>query len=256
MSSLLALAVAAIPAFVGSTVEFIEALTIVLAVGTTRGWRAALWGAAAAAVTLAVVIAVFGTALITIVPRSLLQFVVGSLLLLFGLKWLRKSILRFAGIVAIHDEELIYLKQVAALRAEGKLMPGFDRFSFFVSYKATLLEGMEVAFIVIAFGGTGGAAMQAALAGAIAAGILVIGAGIALKHPLTRVPENAMKFTVGAMLVTFGVFWAAEGVGVEWPLDAGILPLLFAVVCGTSWAGLKMLTAMLPQGAQVNARNI
>ncbi|MEA2642393.1 MAG: hypothetical protein QOF51_3787 [Chloroflexota bacterium] len=256
MNGILALAVAAIPAFVGSSVEFIEALTIVLAVGTTRGWRAALWGAAAAAVTLAVIIAMFGTALVTIVPQSLLKFVVGSLLLLFGLKWLRKGILRFAGIVAFHDEELIYQKQVAALRAEGKSMQGFDKFSFFVSYKATLLEGMEVAFIVIAFGGTGPAAMQAALVGAIAAGIVVIGAGIALKQPLTMVPENAMKFTVGAMLVTFGVFWASEGLGVHWPLDAGLLPILFGVLCAVSWIGLKMLNMMLPQGARVEAKRI
>jgi len=263
VTGILALAVAAVPAFVGSTVEFIEALTVVLAVGTTRGWRAALWGAALACMALALIVVVFivlAAAITTVVEparlQSALKVIIGSLLLLFGLKWLRKSILRFAGIVAIHDEELIYQREVAELRAQGLTMRGFDRVGFFVAFQATLLEGLEVAFLVLAFGGAGGVAMQAAIVGAIAAGIIVISAGVALKQPLTRVPENAMKFAVGALLSTFGVFWAGEGFGVEWPADAASLLVLFALMCLASWICVRMLGSMLPQGARVEARNI
>src|SRR5436309_3126149 len=175
------LAVAAAPSFIASSVEFVEALTIVLAVGTTRGWRGSLAGTALAALTLAV-------ALVTYVDRHVLQLVVGVLLLLFGLRWLRKAILRYAGVVALHDEELIYRREVAELRAQGLRKKEWDWVGTVIAYKAVLLEGLEVAFIVIAFGAAGVAAMNAAIWGAIAAGVLVTGIGVALKHPLTRVP--------------------------------------------------------------------
>src|SRR6266571_1912415 len=207
----LTLAVAATPSFIASSVEFVEALTIVLAVGTTRGWRAPLVGAALAVLTLAIIVAVIGVALVTVVPRHVLQIVVGILLLLFGLRWLRKAILRYAGVVALHDEDLIYQREVASLRAQGLRKTEWDWVATILSYKAVLLEGLEVAFIVIAFGAAGTDAMSAAIWGALAAGVIVIGLGVALKQPLTQVPENTMKFGVGAMLTTFGVFWSSEG---------------------------------------------
>jgi uncharacterized membrane protein len=252
----LTLAVAATPSFIASSVEFVEALTIVLAVGTTRGWRAPLVGAALAVLTLAVIVAVIGVALVTVVPRNVLQIVVGVLLLLFGLRWLRKAILRFARVVALHDEELIYQREVAELRAQGLRKSEWDWVGTVISYKSVLLEGLEVAFIVIAFGAGGASAMSAAIWGAIAAGIVVIGLGAALKHPLTQVPENTMKFGVGAMLTTFGVFWSAEGLGTAWPGDALSLFGILAVVLLISWSSLRMLNALLPSGAQVGARNV
>ena len=252
----LTLAVAATPSFIASSVEFVEALTIVLAVGTTRGWRAPLVGAALAALTLAAIVAVVGVALVTIVPRHVLQLVVGILLLLFGLRWLRKAILRFAGIVAQHDEELIYQREVADLRAKGLRHDAFDWVGTLISYKAVLLEGLEVAFIVIAFGAAGADAMTAAISGAVAAGVVVVSLGLALKAPLTQVPENTMKFGVGAMLTTFGVFWSAEGLGTEWPGDALSLFGIVAMILAISLLSVRMLRAMLPLGANVDARRV
>src|SRR5216117_1820747 len=212
-------AIAATPSFLASAVEFVEATTIVLAVGITRGWRAPLVGSALAALTLAIIVATLGVALVTVVPEHLLLGLVGTLLLLFGLRWLRKAVLRFAGIVALHDEEEIYRKEVAELRSQGRRKTEWDWVGMIVAYKAVLLEGIEVAFIVIAFGAKGLGAMNAAIVGAIGAGIIVIALAAALRHPLTAVPENWMKFGVGAMLSSFGVFWFGEGVGAEWPGD-------------------------------------
>src|SRR6266581_1259625 len=250
------IAIHATPAFVASAVEFVEATTIVLAVGVTRGWRAPLFGTLAATATLAVIIATLGVAIVTIVPELLLKGVVGSLLLLFGLRWLRKAVLRFAGIVAIHDEELIYLREVAELRAQGLQRRKFDWIGFLVAYKAVLLEGTEVAFIVIAFGAAGGTALTAATVGAIAAGLFVIALGVALKKPLTMVPENWLKFGVGAMLSSFGGCWFAEALGMEWPADALSIPLIVAAFLVASWLAVRLLRALLPQGAQVEARNV
>jgi len=214
------LAIAATPAFIASAVEFVEATTIVLAVGITRGWRAPLAGTALAVLTLAAIVATFGVALVTVVPEHLLLILVGTLLLLFGLRWLRKAVLRFAGIVALHDEEEIYRKEVAELRAQGLKRTEWDWVGTIVAFKAVLLEGIEVAFIVIAFGAKGVSAMNAAIVGALAAGVIVTALAAALRHPLTAVPENWMKFGVGAMLSAFGVFWFGEGIGAEWPGDA------------------------------------
>jgi len=248
--------VAAAPAFIASAVEFVEATTIVLAVGVTRGWRAPLIGTVLAVVTLALIIGTLGVTLVTIVPEQLLKGIVGALLLLFGLRWLRKAVLRFSGIVALHDEELIFQRELAELRAQGLKRTEFDRIGAIVAYKAVLLEGTEVAFIVIAFGAAGPAALNSAIVGAILAGILVVALGAALRHPLTMVPENWMKFGVGALLSSFGVFWFAEGLKVEWPGDAlSILPIL-AVFLIASWAAVRMLAAILPEGAHVEARNV
>src|SRR5207245_5874735 len=149
-----------------------------------------------------------------------LKMVVRALLIFFGLRWLRKATLRFAGIVALHDEELIYRRELAEMRAQGLTKSEFDRIGALVAYKAVLLEGTEVAFIVIAFGAKGVAAMNAAILGAVAAGVVVIALAAALRHPLTAVPENWMKFGVGAMLSAFGVFWFGEGLGAHWPGEA------------------------------------
>ena len=247
---------AALPAFIASAVEFVEATTIVLAVGVTRGWRAPLYGTIAATITLGITIALLGVTIVTYVPEHALKTFVGALLLLFGLRWLRKAVLRFAGIIALHDEERIYQREIAELRARGESRTGFDRIGAVVAYKAVLLEGTEVAFIVIAFGAGGPAALNSAILGAIAAGIFVIALGVALRAPLTMVPENWMKFGVGAILSSFGVFWFAEGLGVEWPRDALSLPVLLGAFLAASWISVQMLRSILPDGAEVAAKHV
>jgi len=250
------LAIAATPSFIASAVEFVEATTIVLAVGLTRGWRAPLAGTALAVLTLAVIVATLGVALVTVVPEKLLLGVVGTLLLLFGLRWLRKAVLRFAGVVALHDEDEIYRREVAELRAQGLKKTEWDWIGTVVAYKAVLLEGTEVAFIVIAFGAAGVAAMNAAIVGALTAGVIVVALAAALRHPLTAVPENWMKFGVGAMLSSFGVFWFGEGVGAEWPGDAASIPVILLAFLAASWLSMRMLRILLPGGARVAARNV
>ena len=250
------LAVAALPSFIASAVEFVEATTIVLAVGVTRGWRAPLYGTFAAVATLAAIIGTLGVTLVRYVPQRDLKLLVGALLLLFGLRWLRKAILRFAGIVALHDEERIYQREIAELRAQGRTRTTFDTVGALVAYKAVVLEGTEVAFIVIAFGAGGSTALASAILGAIVAGIVVVALGAALRHPLTMVPENWMKFGVGALLSSFGVFWFAEGLGTEWPGDALSVLAILAVFLAASWVAVRMLRVILPEGAEVAARNV
>jgi uncharacterized membrane protein len=221
--------------FLASAVEFVEAFTIVLAMGVTRGWRSTLWGAAAGVAVLAVVTAVAGYALVQWLPKSALQLAVGTLLLIFGLQWLRKAILRAAGIKALHDEEEAFAaEREAALSAGTEQRMGLDWFAFVVSFKAVLLEGLEVVFIVITFG-LNADSIPLASAGAAAAGVLVLVAGAIVHRPLARVPENTIKFAVGLLLSTFGTFWAVEGLGVfapgsaslDWPGgDVAILGLL------------------------------
>lgn len=221
-------------AFLASAVEFVEALTIVLVVGVTINWRSSLVGAFAAAATLAVIIATFGVAIVQWVPLDALRLVVGIILILFGLKWLKKAILRYGGMKALHDEEAIFEEHMAEIRARGekpeaRLMP----FGVALSYKAVLLEGLEVAFIVITFGSSAAAvpaeksvSIASAAIGAALAGVLVILAGMLAKAPLTKVPENTLKFVVGIMLTSFGTFWTGEGFGVNWPgTDVFILVL-------------------------------
>ncbi len=253
-----ALAIAAVPSFVASIVEWVEAFTIVLAVGNTRGWRSPIWGTAAGLASLAVIVGVFGTPLIIFHEQVSQSFhiVVGILLLLFGMRWLRKAILRFAGIVALHDEELIYQREVAELRAQGLSPTRWDNIGFWFSYKAVLLEGLEVAFIVIALGAQGGQALQAAIFGAVAAFVVTMLAGAFLHKPLAFVPENFMKFVVGAMLTTFGIFWGAEGLLVEWPLRDVTLLVILGGVCLVSLVALRLLALVAPQGARVAVRNI
>jgi len=212
--------------FLASSVEMVEALTIVLAMGITRGWRSPLVGVVAALVSLAVVVAVLGPAL-TLIPIGALRVVVGTLLLVFGLQWLRKAILRASGYKALHNEALIYEKELhEASSAASAVRAGLDWYGFTVSYKGVFLEGLEVVFIVLTFGSTSGNIPLAAL-GAAAAILIVGAAGIAVRQPLAQVPENTMKFAVGLMLTTFGVFWSGEGIGVQWPAaDGAILGIL------------------------------
>jgi uncharacterized membrane protein len=204
----------------------VEALTIVLAVGVTRGWRSTLIGVGAATLALTAVIAALGPAL-TAIPINALRAVVGGLLLIFGLQWLRKAILRAAGLKARHDEDLIYQKQLQAARAAGsEEKAGLDWYSFTVAFKGVFLEGLEVAFIVVTFGSNQNNVGLAALS-AVAALIVVLVVGLLIHAPLSRVPENTMKFVVGTMLTTFGIFWGAEGAGVSWPgNDAAIIVIL------------------------------
>jgi uncharacterized membrane protein len=208
---------AALPAFLASVVEFVEALTIVLAVGVTRGWRAASLGAAAGVVFLAVLIAIFGPAL-ALVPIALLQVVVGVLLLFFGLRWLRKAVLRSAGVVALHDEAHAFEKSRASLADAAASGASIDVLGFVTAFKAVVLEGLEVVFIVIAVGAAAGALVPATI-GALLAGVVVIGAGVAVRGPLARVPENGLKLAVGLLLSAFGTFWTGEGLGTVWPGD-------------------------------------
>ncbi len=230
---------AALPAFFASLVEFVEALTVVLAVGATRGLRSALYGSVAAVATLALVTAIFGPSLGR-VPIGALQLVVGVLLIFFGMRWLRKAILRYAGVIALHDEMAIYAKQTRALGSTGSVKRHIDRVGFAVAYKAVALEGLEVVFIVIAVGATG-AALFPAIVGATLAGIVVIVAGALLATPLARVPENALKLCVGIMLSAFGTFWAGEGAGVSWPAEDVSLPILIAGFAAA--AGIAYITA-------------
>jgi uncharacterized membrane protein len=227
-------------AFLASAVEFVEALTIVLAAGITRGWRSSLMGLAAATVALAVIVAALGPALKAI-PIDALRLVVGALLLAFGLQWLRKAILRASGYKALHDEDAIFAEEAEAARAAGgDTRAGLDWYGFTLSFKGVLLEGLEVAFIVITFGSTQGNIGLAAL-GAAAALLLVAVVGVTVRAPLSRVPENTMKFAVGVMLTTFGIFWATEGVGAHWPGGDAALPVVLAFVILLSFGAVTML---------------
>ncbi|WP_051951013.1 COG4280 domain-containing protein [Actinacidiphila yeochonensis] len=212
--------------FLACAVEAVEALTIVLAMGVSRGWRSALRGAAAALVVLAAVVAALGPAL-TRVPLDALRLVVGGLLLVFGLQWLRKAVLRAAGFKAVHDEAEIYDRHLAEARAAGgRASGGTDWYAFTLCFKGVLLEGFEVVFIVLTFGANQGDVPLAALAAAVAV-ITVALVGVAVRAPLARVPENTMKFAVAVMLTSFGSFWGAEGAGAHWPgQDVSLLVVL------------------------------
>jgi Ca2+/H+ antiporter, TMEM165/GDT1 family len=222
-----------------AAVEFVEAFTIVLAMGLTRDWRSTLAGTAAALVVLAFVTVVAGYALVQWFPESLLQLVIGTLLLIFGLQWLRKAVLRSSGLKAVHDEEAIFREEeAAAAAARRETVMGLDWFAFVVSFKGVLLEGLEVVFIVLTFGLTAGN-LPLAAAGAVIAGAVVLAVGAVLHRPLSRVPENTIKYGVGILLTTFGTFWAVEGLGVfgpggeslEWPAgEVALLGVLLAWV--------------------------
>ena len=222
--------------FAASLVEMVEALTIVLAVGITKGWKTAFSATATALLTLGVIIIGFGP-LISKLPLPVLRLIVGGLLLIFGLQWLRKAVLRASGLKALHNEDQIFADEVAAL---GDVAPGknIDGKGFTVAFKGVLLEGLEVAFIVVTFGATQHRVGLAAL-GALAAAVLVVIVGLFVHRPLSRVPENSLKMGVGVLLTSFGTFWAGEGVGAHWPGgDIALLGILAWVLLMT---GLSVL---------------
>lgn len=237
---------ALLASFLASLVEFVEALTIVLAVGTVRGWRPALIGTFAGVGLLALLVIGFGPALERI-PLTTLQLVVGVLLLLFGMRWLRKAILRAAGILKLHDEEAIYARETAALRTEGAPLPArLDMVAVATTFKAVVLEGLEVVFIVIATGAAGKMLVPACV-GAAAAGVLVIALGLIVHKPLARVPENTLKFAVGILLSAFGVFWIGEGLRFSWPgEDLAILGLAVGFVLASLLAVLLARRPVTP----------
>jgi Ca2+/H+ antiporter, TMEM165/GDT1 family len=223
-------------AFLASLVEAVEALTIVLAVASVRGWRPAGLGVLAGLMVLGLIVVALGP-LLDHVPLRLLQVVIGILLLLFGMRWLRKAILRSAGVIPLHDEATAFATETAELREQARRNEArLDWLAGLASFKAVLLEGLEVVFIVIALGAGRGMLVPAS-AGAVAACLLVAGVGFIVHRPLARVPENTLKFAVGIMLSAFGVFWTGEGLGVAWPgADLAILAFaaLFLAVSGAA----------------------
>jgi len=224
-------------AFLGSAVESTEALTIVLAVGLTRGWRAPLLGTLVAIVALAVLVIVFGQLIVTTVSEWALKLLVGTLLLLFGLRWLHKAVLRSAGVVAMHDEERAYRETVNQL---GETITRRDWVGFILALKGVFLEGLEVVFIVIAVGGTG-RGWPAAIAGGLAAAVGVAATGVVVRKPLARVPENTLKYAVGILLTSLGTFWAAEGMGASWPGDF----LSIFVLAGVFFAASRLAVTLV-----------
>jgi len=224
-------------AFLGSAVESTEALTIVLAVGLTRGWRAPLMGTLVAIVLLAILVIVFGQLIVTTVPEWALKLLVGTLLLLFGLRWLHKAVLRSAGAVAMHDEERAYQETVNQL---GETVTRRDWIGFILALKGVFLEGLEVVFIVIAVGGTGHG-WPAAIAGGLAAAVVVAATGVVVRKPLARVPENTLKYAVGILLTSLGTFWAAEGMGASWPGDF----LSIFVLAGVFFAASRLAVTLV-----------
>ncbi len=245
----------AVSVFFACAVEAVEALTIVLAVGSTRSWRSAMTGVAVALLVLATIVAALGPA-ITSLPLGLLRVLVGGLLLIFGLQWLRKAILRSAGLKAKHDESAAYQEETQAALAAGQTQPGFDGYSFTVAFKGVLLEGLEVAFIVLTFGANQHRVPLAAAAAALAV-LVVVAAGFAASAPLARVPENTLKFGVGVMLSSFGIFWGAEGAGAHWPGgDAALLAIIPGILLASTamaWAMRRCVARASDEAAAVTS---
>lgn len=227
-----------VASFLASLVECVEALTVVLAVGSVRGWRSTLSGSATAIAALLAIVAALGTAL-THIPLPIVQLAVGTLLLLFGLRWLRKAILRSAGLIPLHDEQAAFEKNAEAMHRLGSGQTTWDKIAFAAAFNITMLEGTEVVFIVIAIGaGHTGMLLPASL-GAVIALLVVVALGLILHRPLARVPENTLKFIVGVLLSAFGTFWVGEGMHLVWPGADWSIPALIA-------AYLILALAMVP----------
>jgi uncharacterized membrane protein len=220
--------------FLACAVEAVEAVTIVLAAGTARDWKSAGYGVGAGLAVLAVITAALGPA-VTAIPLGALRLVVGGLLLVFGLQWLRKAVLRASGHKDLHDEDAIFARELAAAKAasSGARFSVPDWYAFTLSFKGVVLEGLEVIFIVLTFGANAHDVPLASLAAIIAVALVVL-LGLAIKAPLAKVPENTMKFVVGVMLTSFGVFWGAEGADAHWP--GGDAALLVVVPCVALYA--------------------
>jgi Ca2+/H+ antiporter, TMEM165/GDT1 family len=213
-------------AFLASLVEFVEALTVVLAVGIVRGWRPALTGTGLALIVLLALVVVLGPALQSI-PLDVVQLLVGMLLLLFGIRWLRKAILRAAAVIPLHDEEAIFASETRSLRQSGSMTTsGWDATAIAAAFKIVMLEGIEVVFIVVAIGATSGRLLPASIGAGVAL-VVVILLGLVLHRPLALIPENTLKFAVGVLLCAFGSFWTGEGIGIQWPgEDWSVLALI------------------------------
>ncbi len=244
-------------AFAASFVEFVEAFTVVLVVGMTINWRSALLGTAIAVAILALLVGTLGVALVQWVPLDVLRLVIGAILILFGLKWLKKAILRYAGLKALHDEEALYEQEQAEIRALGGQQSNqLNHFGLILALKTVLLEGLEVAFIVITFGVSAAQSEAAkvlslwsATWGAVAALALVVIIGALVHAPLSRVPENTLKFAVGLMLTTFGTFWAGEGLGIAWLGSDGALLWLGVAYLLVAWGSVTWLRGFAKQSA-------
>jgi uncharacterized membrane protein len=233
-----------VAAFLASLVEFVEALTVVLAVGTVRGWRGALAGSGGALGVLLLLVIVLGPALARI-PLHHFQLAVGALLLLFGMRWLRKAVLRSAGVIPLHDEEAAFAKETASLRQARRIDRGWDGIAIAAAFKITMLEGVEVVFIVIAVGAGGVGLLIPASVGAVAALTVVVILGVLTHKPLSMIPENTLKFAVGVLLTAFGTFWVGEGIGLQWPgQDWSILGLV---------AGFLTIALLSALGCRVRA---
>lgn len=238
--------------FFASLVECVEALTVVLAVGSVRGWRSALIGSATAVATLLVIVAALGTAL-THIPLPVIQLVVGALLLLFGLRWLRKAILRSSGLIPLHDEQAAFAKSSAAMRNFGASQFTWDKIAFAAAFNITMLEGTEVVFIIIAIGAGHSGMLLPASIGAVAALLVVIALGALLHRPLASVPENTLKFIVGVLLSAFGTFWVGEGMHMAWPAADWSILALIAVYLAVALS-LVPLCRNQSQGLPLNSR--
>jgi uncharacterized membrane protein len=240
---------------VASAVEMVEAATIVLAMGAVRGWRSALAGTVVALVTLGLIVLIAGPSIL-LVPIEILRIIVGVLLLIFGLQWLRKAVLRSSGFKALHDEEKVFAKELSLAKTatSKKLFADLDKYSFTLTFKTVLLEGFEVIFIVLTFGALKNSIGTATLA-ALFALVIVAGIAFVIRKPLARVPENTLKFVVGIMAATFGIFWTTEGLGFFWPLADAILPLIAIWVAIVSYACVLWLKKVLKKqpGAKLRA---
>ena len=232
--------------FLGTGVEFVEALTIVMAVGVIRGFRSSLLGAFSAALILCLLIVGIGAPLVKIIQLGYVQLIVGLMMLLFGIRWLRKAILRYAGLKSVHSEAESYKKEIDRQKKAGAVAAGIDRFAFVTSFSGTFVEGLEAIFIVITFG-LSAKAMSSAVLGAALATLVVIVAGVLLRSPLTKIPENTMKFIVGVMLTSFGAFWLGESFGVRWPQSDVSIFYMVVTLLVFSWIIIIRLKIALHQ---------
>ncbi|WP_421995951.1 COG4280 domain-containing protein [Roseococcus sp.] len=227
-------------AFLASLVECVEAATIVLAVGTVRGWKSAFVGTALGLLALVALVLALGPALAQL-PEQLLQLMVGLLLLLFGMRWLRKAVLRSAGHIPLHDEDAVFRSESANLAlAQASARHGVDPIATATAFKAVLLEGVEVAFIVLAVSAGGPDLLFAAAGGALLAALAVTLVAVAVHRPLARVPENTLKFAVGIVISAFGIYWTGEGMGAHWPGQDLALPALMAGLAATAMLGVRV----------------